>query len=456
MLRRVSIATLLLICASPLFAQQYENARRLGGPTAFYRPPLTDAGSLKRMAERPNIAQDIRTVMRDAGIPEVADAFVAAISRGTSTRVAGNCSTAAPGDDVVECQEPVGATYEWMAYRNLVNRRRVPARKERVRWAGRRSFAAFLVRVTVSDKLYTFIVPKPCANFSLLSVGASPAAVAAAQQAERDRAAREQASREQSAREQAARDQAARDQAARDQAGRDQAAREQAARVQAPSDQAARDQAARDQAARDQAARDQAAREQTGRNAANAANPPVQPPPNPGAQSSTTTTQTTTAAEEKDHPSSPFFIDLLAGGERRNRPADLSEGKGTDYTQGSGFIGLKAGVAKKFESNWELGGAVGVGAMFLFKHDTTNQWPWFAELEVNKYFGPWFVGTGFSIWDFTRSDLWTPSADVRFGIPLGHHPKHPIYFLGEGRWYLDHRTHIETHRQMWGGLRIHF
>jgi hypothetical protein len=431
MLRRVLVATLLLIPASPVFAQQYENARRLGGPTSFYRPPLTNAASLNRMAESRGIPDDIRTVMRDAGVPEAADPFIAAISRGTSTRIAGNCSNAAPGDAVVECQEPVGAMYEWMAYRPIVKGKRVPGRKDRVRWAGRRPFDAFLVRVTAGDKLYTFIVPKACGNVSLVSVGTSPAAAAAAAQAARDQAAREQA----------ARDQAARDQAAREQAARDQAAREQAARDQAARDQAAREQAAREQAAREQAARDQAARNQA-------------QPPNAGAGAGGQSTAGSAASTSEN--ASPFFADVLVGGERRNRPADLSEGKPTDYTQGSGFIGLKAGVAKKFESNWELGGAVGFGAMFLFKHDTTNQWPWFAELEVNRYFGSWFVGTGFSIWDFTRSDLWTPSADVRFGIPLGHHPKHPLYFIGEGRWYLDHRTHFDTHRQMWGGIRVHF
>src|SRR5215471_18383082 len=403
MLRRLFVATLLLTCASPALAQQYENARRLGGPTAFYKPPLTDAASLKRMAEKAGIAADIRTVMRDAGIPEVADALIAAISRGTSTRIAGNCSNAPAGDTLVECQEPVGSTYEWMAYRPFVKGKPVPGRKERVRWAGRRPFAAFLVRVTVNDKLYTFVIPKPCGNFSLVSVATSPAAVAAAEQAARERAAREQAAREQ---------------------------------------------ATRDQAAREQAAREQAAREQPARNNAQSAQPGQGAPGAAGAA--------TAANEEREQPSTPFFADVLIGGERRNRPADLSEGKPTDYTQGSGFIGLKAGVAKKFESDWEVGGAVGMGAMFLFKHDTTNQWPWFAEVEVNRYFGRWFVGTGASIWDFTRSDLWVPSADIRFGIPLGHHPKHPIYFLGEGRWYLDHRTHLDTHRQMWGGLRIHF
>ncbi len=452
MLRCAVVATLLLTCASPVFAQQYENARRLGGPTAFYTPPLTDAASLKRMAERNGMANDIRTVMRDAGIPDVADAFIAAISRGTSTRIAGNCSSAPAGDAVVECQEPVGSVYEWMAYRPRVRGRPVPARKERVRWAGRRAFAAFLVRVTAGDKLYTFVVPKPCANVSLVSVGTaasaanvSPGGAPGASNAE---AAREQAARDQAAREQAARDQAAREQAARDQAAREQAAREQAAR----------EQTARDQAARDQAAREQAARDQNARNNQNpGANAGANGGANAGQRASTSAGQPSgSAAAERDHPSTPFFLDALVGGERRNRPADLSEGKPTDYTQGSGFIGLKGGVAKKFESDWEVGGAVGLGAMFLFKHDTTNQWPWFAEVEVNRYFGRWFVGTGASIWDFTRSNLWTPSGDLRFGIPIGHHPNHPLFFIGEGRWYLDHRTHLETHRQMWGGLRIHF
>ncbi|HUK34117.1 MAG TPA: hypothetical protein VLV86_09420, partial [Vicinamibacterales bacterium] len=310
MLRRVSVATLLLTLASPVFAQQYENARRLGGATSFYKPPLTDAASLKRMAERRGIAGDIRIVMRDAGIPEVADAFIAAISRGTAIRSNGNCSDAAPGDAIVDCQEPVGSTFEWMAYRPRVNGKRVPDRLQRVRWAGRRPFGAFLVRVTVGDRLYTFIVPKPCGNVALVSVGTSPAA--------------EQAAREQAAREQAAREQAARDQAGRDQAARDQAAREQAARDQAARDQAARDQAARDQAARDQAARDQAARDQAARNEGQ--NPNAGQNTSPGAGSS---------GRVERQPL--FFADALIGGERRNRPADLAEDKPTDFTQGSGF-----------------------------------------------------------------------------------------------------------------------
>ena len=363
MVRRLLMAAAVLTCASPLFAQQYSDAHRLAGATAFYKPQLTDAASLKRMAERPGVADDIRTVLRDAGVPEVSTAFLTAMSRGASAPNVGSCATAAPAvGEVVECQAAVGSTFEWMAYREKVKgkRDRVPSRLMRVRWAGKKAFAAFLFRVSAGDKRYTFIVPKPCGNLSLVSVGDSESAIAA--------------------RDQAARDQAARDQAARDQAARDQAARDQAARDQATRDQAARDQAARDQAARDQAAREQAARDQVARNDA------AQPPANSGAPASSAKVTDSTSTPASTEKPSPFFVDALVGGERRNRPADLAEGKPTDFTQGSGFVGLKVGVAKKFDSNWQVAGAVGIGGMFLFKHDTINEWPWFADVEVNRAF----------------------------------------------------------------------
>src|SRR4051812_3949112 len=98
MLRRLSLVSALLVCATPALAQQYKNVPRLGGPAAFHKPRLTNPASLKRMAERE--ANDIRTVMRDAGIPEVADALIAAMSKGTSRLVQGNCSTVPVGDDL--------------------------------------------------------------------------------------------------------------------------------------------------------------------------------------------------------------------------------------------------------------------------------------------------------------------------------------------------------------------
>jgi hypothetical protein len=152
-----------------------------------------------------------------------------------------------------------------------------------------------------------------------------------------------------------------------------------------------------------------------------------------------------------------FFVDGLLGGERRNRPADLVEGKLTNYTQGSGLIGVRIGVARKFESNWEIGGVFGLGAMFTFAHDTVDQWPFTLDLEVNRYLGRRvFLGSGLSIWDFTRSDTWTPAVPVRVGIAMGDHPRHPIVLLVEGRWLLDHATRLDSHYQAWAGVRIHF
>jgi len=154
---------------------------------------------------------------------------------------------------------------------------------------------------------------------------------------------------------------------------------------------------------------------------------------------------------------SHFFADALLGGERRVRPANFSEDKFTDYSQGAGLVGLKIGVAKRFESNWEVAGTIGTGIMFNAPSDVVNESSVFVEAELNRYFkNNWFVGTGASWWDLTRDRTRTFAWPLRFGIPVNHNARHPIFALGEGRWYLDHATHLGTHYQAWGGLRIHF
>jgi hypothetical protein len=388
MLRRVLIIAALLACASPLFAQAYKDARVLGGSTSFHKPALTNAASLKRMTEARGMSGDIRTVLQDAGIPEVSDAVLAVMSNASSAANVGSCSAAAPAEaQLVECQAQVGSTVEWMAYRPVVNGKRVPSRLERVRWAGKAAYSAFLFRVTVSNKRYTFIVPKPCGNLSLASVSETPRPAAAA----------------------------------------------------APPPQVVA-----------------------------AAPPPAAPPPPPPAPAPAPAPQ---AAPPPPAPApapapappapaekpSPYFVDVLLGDEHRNRPADLIENKPNAFTQGSGLLGLKVGVEKRFDSNWAIAGGIGYGLMFLFKENTINQNPLFVDVEVNKHFqNRMFVGGVLSAWDITRGDTWTPAGGAHFGIPLGHHPKHPVYFLGEGRWFFNHRTHLDTHYLAWGGVRIHF
>ena len=147
------------------------NAHRLGGSTSFYAPPLRTAASLKQMAAKKGMADDIRTVLRESGIPETADAVLATLAGATSFRGA-SCDIATPADGtVVECDFQPGSTMVWMAYRPHAGMgNRTPGRIENVRWVGNKPFKAFLFRVTNDYRIYTFILPLVCSNLSLVSV----------------------------------------------------------------------------------------------------------------------------------------------------------------------------------------------------------------------------------------------------------------------------------------------
>ncbi len=153
-------------------ATAMHNARRLGGPTAFYAPPLRSPASLKQLVARKGMAEDIRTVLRESGIPETADAVLAALAGAGSAVTGGFCEEATPADGtIVACDFQPGSTLLWMAYRPNANKGiRTPGRLERVRWAGAKPFKALLFRVTNDYKIYTFVLPMACSNLSLMSV----------------------------------------------------------------------------------------------------------------------------------------------------------------------------------------------------------------------------------------------------------------------------------------------
>lgn len=106
----------------------YRDAHRLGGATSFYRPALTNADSVKRMATSSGIESDIRKVLGDAGIPETSDAVIRMLSGGAPIANVGSCSNAMPQEgDMVECDFQRGSTLEWMSYRpNAGKRDRTP------------------------------------------------------------------------------------------------------------------------------------------------------------------------------------------------------------------------------------------------------------------------------------------------------------------------------------------
>ena len=158
--------------------------------------------------------------------------------------------------------------------------------------------------------------------------------------------------------------------------------------------------------------------------------------------------------------SSPrFFVDGLFGKERRVRPIDDDAVLESDeeFAQCSPLVGVKLGMAKRFENNWEIAGAVGVALNLVSDDDKVREHALFVDVEANKYVGGnVFVGVGLSLWDFTRSDTLTPAALVHLGLPLAPNAKFPVYFLVEGRVFFDGADDIDNNYLFWGGLRIRF
>jgi hypothetical protein len=147
---------MLATLVAPAIAQDGTDGRehqvtRLGGSTRF-SGPLRTVDDLRAMFQA-NRSQ-IRSVMSMAGYGDVsaqlADGFT--VSEVTDTTIT------------------PGSRFLFMA----LKRGGAPAVLRNVRWAGRDSFDAFQFKVTVGGYVYTFIVPKVCGNFSLVSRVAAP------------------------------------------------------------------------------------------------------------------------------------------------------------------------------------------------------------------------------------------------------------------------------------------
>ena len=185
--------------------------------------------------------------------------------------------------------------------------------------------------------------------------------------------------------------------------------------------------------------------------------PPAQPPPPPPPA------DVRAEIEQPPPPPAPptvrLFADGLFGKERRVRALDddalVGTGEG-EFAQCTPLVGLKLGVARRFDNDWELGGAVGVALSVVQDDDKVREHALFVEAEVNRWIGRGFVGGGVGLWDLTRSDTLTPTAMVHFGLPVADQLRFPIYFLVEGRLFLDNVDDIDNNYQFWGGFRVRF
>src|SRR5689334_14926848 len=128
-------------------AQTRETAvRTLGGPNRF-SGPMHSVDDLRTMVTA-NQTQ-ISSALSQAGLGDITTPFFNTVSTGYVSDTA-----VAPGTH-----------FDWMALKRAGR----PGVLRNVRWTGRDSFDAFQFSVESNGYNYTFIVPKICGNFALLS-----------------------------------------------------------------------------------------------------------------------------------------------------------------------------------------------------------------------------------------------------------------------------------------------
>ncbi len=138
-------------------AGNYKILKRLGGRTSSICAPLRGREDLKRMGEHVQVQQDLRLVLTDAGMADVADEVIAVLKSGDQSVVR-------------EVDFPIGGRLEWMAYR----RRGKATVLRMVQWGGAAPIKSFEFEVEGDKRIYTFLVPRPCGNLSLVSSRALP------------------------------------------------------------------------------------------------------------------------------------------------------------------------------------------------------------------------------------------------------------------------------------------
>jgi hypothetical protein len=120
--------------------------KRLGGPNACSRRPLTSVADLQKVfaAKR----AEFEAVLAQAGFPGHVPDLFAAIERG----------------EVREVEFPVGGRIQWMALRKQ-------GKPDLLRdgvWSGKKPFQAYELTLTSKDHRMKLIIPKECSNLAMI------------------------------------------------------------------------------------------------------------------------------------------------------------------------------------------------------------------------------------------------------------------------------------------------
>jgi hypothetical protein len=375
---------------------------RLGGSTRF-TAPVRSVDALRRTFGRRNIQNDVGTVLKEAGVPQLQQEVLRNLTEGTVTQV-----TITPGTRL-----------EWMALR-----RNGPRILRTLQWDGRRPFRAFQFEIDDRVNTYTFIVPEDCGNLAVLRQ--EPSRIAARE--------REEAARAEAARAAAAKAEADRAAAAKAEADR-------AAAAKAAADKAAADKAAADKAAADKAAADKAAAEKAAADAARQAE------------------ADRLAAENRALAVRPFIAGYFGKQQRQYDeidPAGLGAAVNPVRRYGDPLVGAKFGVALRLgDSKWSFNPAIG----FAGNLEESDRSSLLLDTPIVFNFqNGMHLGSGLSLWDFNHDKITTFSWLGEAGFPIwkSEPKKHQLDFQVEWRQFFDRGSDPDTNYMFWGGLRYLF
>jgi hypothetical protein len=293
----------------------------------------------------------------------------------------------------------------WMAFRRGGTK---PDIVRNLRWGGKKPFSGFMFVIDDMVQTYTFIVPKPCANLTLVSSEPSrEKAKLDAAKAEKDRIEAERIAKEKAAAE-----------AARLEAERRE--RERLEKERLEKERIEKERIEKERIDAENREKERIAAEQL--------------------------------AAEKKAKWDVFFAGLF-GKERRTREVAAATGSTKVFESlCAPLFGVKLGAEYKASPNFKIAPAAGMA----FNFEKGSYSSAFAEVEANYFAtsGKTFFGAGFGVWDFTHSDYVAPSVLVHAGQQIWSNAKeNKLFFVGEGRLFLGGENGIENNYQFFGGLR---
>jgi hypothetical protein len=138
------------------------------------------------------------------------------------------------------------------------------------------------------------------------------------------------------------------------------------------------------------------------------------------------------------------FADFMFGKERRVR---------VENTGGlcAPLFGAKVGYMFQASQNFYI--APGIGEALNF--DRNGNSSFFAEVEADIRADKNLFGFGLGVWDVTHGDWVSPTLMVHYGRELNQDSRgNKLFFLGEGRVFMNRFDDIQNNYQFWAGIRF--